>query len=520
MNPSASRREFLGDVGRGMLTATLGTALVADLGLSESFADDAAASLNFDRLEPLVSLMQETAPEKLQPMLVSKLSKSQTDLKTLLAAATLANARTFAGQDYIGFHTLMALSPAWKMSQELPSEQRALPVLKVIYRNSERIQQEGGRKNEKLKAVKATGSSPTTQQGKWLQAATRSGDFDRAEKAFATFSNRPIGEAYNHLQWAVQDEINVHRVALAWRAWETLELTGKEHAQTLLRQSVRFCVNSEKNRLARKRPAPEIRTLLPRLLDEHKLLSRKLGKRKADDKWISEFANTVFKGTRPQAAEAAATALAEGFSPETVGEGISLAANLLVLHDRGRTKARPNKPVGSVHGDSVGVHASDAANAWRNIARVTNHRNTVASLIVGAYHTAGQRRWAIDQTWPLAEHLKKIPVTKNPRVLLKEADGAIREKDQGRACAAIAKYAELGGKSRPVFDMLLNFAVSEDGALHAEKYYNTVTEEFASTRPTFRWRQLVALARVTASEYGLKSQGYQQARELLKLKTV
>ena len=31
--------------------------------------------------------------------------------------------------------------------------------------------------------------------------------------------------------------------------------------------------------------------------------------------------------------------------------------------------------------------------------------------------------------------------------------------------------------------MLLKYAVSEDGALHAEKYYNTVREEFASTRP-------------------------------------
>lgn len=27
------------------------------------------------------------------------------------------------------------------------------------------------------------------------------------------------------------------------------------------------------------------------------------------------------------------------------------------------------KPEGSCHGDSVGVHASDAANAWRNIVR-------------------------------------------------------------------------------------------------------------------------------------------------------
>ena len=57
----------------------------------------------------------------------------------------------------------------------------------------------------------------------------------------------------------------------------------------------------------------------------------------------------------------------------------------------------------------------------------------------------------------------------------------------------------------------------EDGSLHAEKYYRTVTEEFAATRPVFHWRQLVALARVTASEYGRPAPGMAEAREMLKV---
>ena len=71
--------------------------------------------------------------------------------------------------------------------------------------------------------------------------------------------------------------------------------------------------------------------------------------------------------------------------------------------------------------------------------------------------------------------------------LLREADGAIRENDQERAVAAVARYGRLGHDPRPVFDVLLGYAVSEDGALHAEKYYRTVSEEFASLRPAFRW---------------------------------
>ena len=63
---------------------------------------------------------------------------------------------------------------------------------------------------------------------------------------------------------------------------------------------------------------------------------------------------------------------------------------------------------------------------------------------------------------------------------------------------------------------MLRYAISEDGALHAEKYYRTVSEEFSATRPAYRWRQLVALARVTASEYGRPAAGIAEARELLK----
>jgi hypothetical protein len=203
-------------------------------------------------------------------------------------------------------------------------------------------------------------------------------------------------------------------------------------------------------------------------------------------------------------------------TPEVVGEAMSLAANRLVLCDPGRNKqqASPGKPEGSIHGASVGVHASDSANAWRNIARVSNLRNTVASLIVGAYHTAGQSGGLAKQPQPLSDQLERIKA-KNANALLQECDAAIREKDQARAAAVVHRYGELGHPPRPVFDLLLRYAISEDGALHAEKYYRTVTEEFAATRPAFRWRQLVALARVTASEYGFPAPGYVNACHLL-----
>src|SRR5205085_4153961 len=101
-----TRRELLGDVARGALLAGLGAKLVGEWGLVPAFAEDAPAALSFGRLEPLVALLQETPIDRLLPVLVEKL-RGGTDLRTLVAAGALANARTFGGEDYVGFHSMM-----------------------------------------------------------------------------------------------------------------------------------------------------------------------------------------------------------------------------------------------------------------------------------------------------------------------------------------------------------------------------------------------------------------------------
>jgi hypothetical protein len=147
---------------------------------------------------------------------------------------------------------------------------------------------------------------------------------------------------------------------------------------------------------------------------------------------------------------------------------------------------------------------------------VSNERNQVASLIVGAFHTASQSRGQNPQPCPHPEQLEKIKA-QDAASLIRQTEGAIKDKDQARACALVHRYGELGQAPRPIFDLLLRYAISEDGALHAEKYYRTVTEEFAKSREAFRWRQLVALSRVTASEHGFPAPGYAEACRLLKV---
>jgi hypothetical protein len=512
---SRNRREFLGEVGKGMLVAGLGAGLADTLGVGAARADEGPDSLSFGSLEPLVGLMQDTPPDALLPMLVDRL-KQGTQLRELVAAGALSNARTFGGEDYIGFHSFMALAPAYQMAKELPEAQRALPVLKVIYRSCAQIQAKGGRKSEILHPVEATSENATPQQ---LRDAMRARDIDTAERTFAGMVKSSPKASYEALQELVHDDLDVHRVVLAYRAWSMLDLAGQRHAHTLLRQSVRYCVNVEKGRTGRGYPAPEIRTFLPKVLERHRLLETGPGSRKVDDAWVDRLSLSILEATPEQAADIAAGALADGVDPVAVGEAITLAANQQVLRDGGRTEkqAQPGKPAGSVHGDSVGVHASDSVNAWRNIAAVSGDRNELISLVSAAAHVATGNKWLNARApLPWAEHLEAVRVT-DSRSLLAEIDAAIRASDQTRVSAVVQKYGDLGHASGPVFDLLLRYATSEDGSLHAEKYYRTVKEEFGRTRRAFRWRQIVALARVTASEYGRPAPGYAETCRLLKV---
>src|SRR5688572_5648376 len=241
MNTLHTRREFFADVGRGMLVATVGYGMATELGLAPAFAADAPDALDFGPLESLVRLMQETPANKLLPALTGQL-KSGTELRRLVAAAALANARTFGGEDYVGFHTMMALSPSWHMSRELPEALQPLPVFKVLYRNTNRIQEKGGRKEEVLHAVQPAKLSELKSGSEALREAIHGKDAMKADQMLAALVQRSPDDAFNDLLHSVQESTEVHRVVLPYRSWDLLDLIGREHAQTLLRQSVHYCV--------------------------------------------------------------------------------------------------------------------------------------------------------------------------------------------------------------------------------------------------------------------------------------
>ena len=505
----ASRREFLRGVGGTLGSAALGYALAQQLGFAATFPRRTIERLRFGALDPLVDRMQETAADELMPFLVGKL-KEGAPLSDLVAAGALANARAYGGTNYNGYHTLMAMMPSYEMASQMPKPFGALPVLKVLHRNARFFQETGRAKEDAMLPLEAAAGDVAAAPS--LAKDVRAHDLSRAEQSLAALEARSPKSAYEDLQTVVRDDMNVHRIVLAWRSYDLLRLTGEEQSTTMLRQSVRFCIDEDTQRASHGQPENEIRTLLPRLMKDHGLETRERGTRAADPAWIEKLADTIFRSERAAAAEATAAALAEGYDPEDVGAAMSLAATRLLLNDPGLKEAQPGKPVGSVHGASVGVHASDAANAWRHVARIGSARNAHASLIAGTFHTAGQS----SHVGADANDHGAEPCTKDePKALLAEVDARIRARDQKGACQAARRYTALGHPPADLFALCLGFAVSEDGALHAEKYFRTAQEEHAKARDPHKPLYLVALTRVMASHQGFPAPGVEETRKLL-----
>lgn len=519
MSPT-NRRAFLTEVGSGMLAAGLGVALADDLGFSTAFAEQ-GGDVPPGKYTGLIELMRQTPAEKLQPLLAEKVARGEADLQQLVAAGALANAVTFGGCDYVGFHTAMALLPSLAMSRQLPDERRPLPVLKVLYRNAQQMQTIGGASKaalydlheDDLHAAPDADHAPADAVGVQIRDACRNVDVKQAEALLATVGHS-ARDAFNALQPVTRDDLNVHRFVFTHRVYGLVDLLGSEYAYGLLRQCVRFCANHEQMRIDHKQAESPMRALLPKLLDQYKLAGRPLGKTDPGDEAVDRLSQTIYNGPNERAAEAVAAALAEGLDPEVVGEAISLAANLFVLR-QGPDKWR-------THGDAAGVHASDATNAWRNMVRVADPRHTAPGLIVAAYHVGVQSSPFRSPAYPTDEQCALIKA-QDAAGLLADAEDAIRHNDQPRATAAIQLYGQHGYDVQPVFNLMLKYAVSEDGRLHGEKYFHTVSEEFRTIRPALRWRQMVALARVTASAYGynrddkqgFRAAGYEDACRLL-----
>jgi len=102
-------------------------------------------------------------------------------------------------------------------------------------------------------------------------------------------------------------------------------------------------------------------------------------------------------------------------------------------------------------------------------------RNTFACLILGAYQIALDRtnRGGDFLNWsplPLQGHVAQIRSTEGTAPSAAKPNDAVRQKPSGSRRGARASLRRTSAMTRaPFSNLLLRYAVSEDGSLHAEK---------------------------------------------------
>src|SRR5438067_10023561 len=183
------RREFLQEVGGGMLAVLVGSGLAAELGLAAEDTREGKAKTSND-LVRLSQIIQQTPTKDLLPALHTEL-KNGVGLRELIAAGALANARAFGGQDYNGYHSFMALCPSYAMAMALPEKERPLPILKVLYRTSTHIHGARCAREDHLARVEPGRLDHRTPAGEQMREATRAHKLAQAEQIFASLPGTP-----------------------------------------------------------------------------------------------------------------------------------------------------------------------------------------------------------------------------------------------------------------------------------------------------------------------------------------
>jgi hypothetical protein len=91
-----TRRAFLRDVGTGVVVASVGAGLAADLGFATAFAEQGPERLTFGPLERLVGLTQERQADRLLPRVVERLRQG-TPLREVVAGGAAEAHRAAEG---------------------------------------------------------------------------------------------------------------------------------------------------------------------------------------------------------------------------------------------------------------------------------------------------------------------------------------------------------------------------------------------------------------------------------------
>ena len=446
--------------------------------------------------------------------------KDGTDLKTLVAAGALANARDLRRPALRRLPHVHGPAPRpTRWPANCPSEQQAAAGAQGAL--PQRHATSRPRAAARTRCCTRSSRAPTARRPGRRRGAARGRPQARHEDAPRASSRRSRkgkpSDAYNAPPYCVQDDSErpPRRPRLAGLGDARLHRQGtRPHAAAPVGPVLRATRSSKPARPA------GIQTAAAEAARPVQAASGKRSARKtADDAWVEKLAEIDLR-RRPgrRRPTRSPRPWPRGSRRTRSARRSSLAANQLVLRDPGRTAGETSRQAGGQRPRRLGRRPR-----LRRGQRLAEHRPRQRPAQRGRQPDRRRRTTrpartagSCQEPYPRPTHLEKVKTT-DPAALLQQTEAAIKAQDQALACAAgRSSYGELGHPARPVFDLLLQVR-DQRGRRPARGEVLPHGDARSSRRRGRRsgggsWS---ALARVTASEYGKPAPGVDEARRLL-----
>jgi hypothetical protein len=475
-----------------------------------------------DRIEPLVQIVEDTAPERIVAETHDKLAAG-TSVKDMLLASALAVVRSSdlpPGHHGGPLHPLAGLHAVRHIAARLPGEYARLPVIQNVAVANKHIHSPamGPYMLAEAKPVSENDSVEATLKA--FRTAVGRGVYNACDHYFLYLLEQlsPMQVLEVLLEVGIpKNRLDDHYFLFPVFTWRALEYFGWEYARYIGRAPVRYVT-----RPTAMPPMDEVE----RLLRKHELLERDLRVETGDDETAAITALADEIGRCNDLAEVPgmlARALGDGLSLEGVGEGLSVGGSTLFL----RSKT----------GNPMDVHINTGANTRRYLLRQPELSRRIKLQALLVWNTGPEvimvQRMLAPDVQPEPERVASLPFRTQDE-LLEEIEGLIgrlpvgerlpaanlatwRSTDEVKQAAALGQqYADLGYAPEPLITMLGKIACRDNFTeMHAFKHHQATYEEFHATRPSLRWRHLVAAVQAAAISHGRIQDVYDHAAEVM-----
>src|SRR5499433_2498254 len=471
-------------------------------------------------IEPLVQFVEETVPADIVARTNEKLA-SGTPVKDMLLASALAVVRSSdlpPGHHGGPLHPLAGLHAVRHIAARLPGDYARLPVIQNVAVANKHIHSPamGPYVLADAKPVSEKDDVEATVAG--FRTAVSRGVYNACDHYYLYLLEKlsPMQVLELLLEVGVpKNQLDDHYFLFPVFTWRALEYFGWDYAKYIGRAPMRYIT----------RPTnPAMMMDVDELIRKHELLERDLRVKTGDDETaaITALADEIGRCSEfGEIPAMLARALGGGLSLEGAGEALSVGGSTLFL----RSKT----------GNPMDVHINTGANTRRYLLRQPelSRRIKLQALLVwntGPEVRMAQRMLATDVQ---PERVAALPAH-TQGALLEEIESLIsslpvgerlptaglaswRSTDEVKHAAALAQqYAANEYAPEALIDVLAKIACRDNFTeMHAFKHHQATYEEFYTTRPSLRWRHLVAAVQASAISHGRIQDVFDHAAEVM-----